>query len=115
MSEPLPILVLVSDMIFASKISAEARAQGSAFKMLNRPEKLAGQIGRALIVDLNLPGATAAAAEWAKASGRPVTGFVSHVDAAAIAEARELGIENILARSRFVQVLGQLVKPEAVG
>lgn len=63
-----------------------------------------------LIVDLNQPGAIGAAAEWGRSCGWPVVGFVSHVDADTIAAAREAGITQVLARSRFVEVLPQLLK-----
>jgi len=105
------MLVLVADLFFASKISAEARAAGCPITMLRDPAKLAGQSGRALIVDLNLPGAITAAGEWRKATDATVIGFVGHTDETAIAQARAAGIEQVLARSRFVQVLPELLKP----
>jgi hypothetical protein len=107
-SEGLSVLALVSDLMFSSKISAEARACGVAVMMLRDPAKLEAQAGRMLIVDLNLAGAIAAAGAWRKATGREVVGFVSHVDAEAIANARDAGIDQIMARSRFVQVLPEL-------
>lgn len=110
MPDSLPILVLVSDLIFSSKISAQARASGTPIKMV-RPATLADEPGRMLIADLNQPGAIAAAAAWQQTQGKPVVGFVSHVDAATIAQARAAGLENILARSRFVQILPDLLGP----
>jgi len=106
----LPILALVSDLMFSSRISAEARAAGSPLKIVRQPAQLGDLDGRLLIVDLNQPGAIAAAAAWAKMRGRPVVGFVSHVDAAAIAEARAAGLATIMARSKFVEVLPELVR-----
>ena len=108
---PLPILALVSDLMFSSRISDEARAAGSPLKIVRRLAQLPDLDGRLLIVDLNQPGATAAAASWAQLRGRPVVGFVSHVDAAAIAEARAKGIVTIMARSKFVEALPGLVSP----
>jgi DNA-binding NarL/FixJ family response regulator len=110
MDEPLPILVLVSDLIFSSRISAEARAAASPIKMIRQPNLLAGQPGRRLIVDLNLPGAIFAAAQWRKNCGGEVIGFVSHSDLATIAEARTAGLDQVLPRSRFVEVLPELLK-----
>jgi DNA-binding NarL/FixJ family response regulator len=104
------ILVLVSDLIFASRISAEARAVGSAIKMLRQPQLLAGESAGRLIVDLNLPGAIDAAAEWRKTSGGEVIGFVSHSDRETIAKAIAAGLDQVLPRSRFVQVLPDLLK-----
>jgi hypothetical protein len=62
-----------------------------------------------LIVDLNQEGVVAAAGEWGKGPGRRVVGFVSHVDAERIAAAREAGIGEVLARSRFVEILPALL------
>jgi len=63
-----------------------------------------------LLVDLNLEGAIEAAAAWQKAGGGAVVGFVSHVDAQTISDAKAAGIGRLLPRSRFVQILPQLVR-----
>ena len=108
MSEP--ILVLVRDLMFASRISATAQALQTPVKLLRDPEKLAAEPGQRLILDLNQPGAMEAAADWkAKTKGRTI-GFVSHVDRTTIDLARSLGIDEILPRSQFVQQLEQLLK-----
>jgi len=109
-ADPEPVLVLVHDMIFSSRIAAEARAAGVPFKIFGDPDALASTPGRKLIVDLNFQGATEAASAWQKSTGRPVIGFVSHADTQAIAAARAAGIDPVLARSRFVQVLPELLK-----
>jgi hypothetical protein len=106
---PQPILVLVRDLMFSSKIAATARAQNTAIKLLRDPAKLAGEAGARLIVDLNLDGAIPAAIAWKQSSGGEVFGFVSHVDAAAIAAAREGGIDRVMPRSEFVRVLPELL------
>jgi hypothetical protein len=105
-----PILVLVRDLMFASKISATAQAAGAAVKMIREPEKLAGEQGDRLIVDLNQAGALKAAAEWKAKSGGQVVGFVSHVDRETIDRARSLGIDEVLARSQFVLRLTELLQ-----
>jgi hypothetical protein len=110
MNEPLPILALMSDLIFFSKISAEARAAGATATMIRSPAALGEQAGKMLFVDLSLAGAIDAASQWGKVTGNPVIGFVSHVDAATIAQAKAAAIEQVLARSRFVQMLAELVK-----
>jgi DNA-binding NarL/FixJ family response regulator len=109
----IPILALVRDLMFSSQIMAEARAAGATMKMIRDPaevEKFAQSPAQLMITDLNLPGATAAAAAWRKVPGRTVVGFVSHVDAEAISQAREAGIDQVIARSRFVQILPNLVR-----
>jgi hypothetical protein len=105
-----PILVLVRDLMFASKISATAQSEGVAVKMIRDPEKLAGEQGDRLIVDLNQAGALEAAAQWKSKSGARVVGFVSHVDRETIDRARSMGIDEVLPRSQFVQRLPELLK-----
>jgi hypothetical protein len=107
--ESLPVLALVSDLIFSSKISAEARAAGALLKIIRQPSALADQPGSNLLVDLNLPGGIEAAAAWGKATGNPVIGFVSHEDRAAIDAARAAGIGRVMARSQFVQAIAGLL------
>ena len=109
---PAPVLALVRDLLFATKITATAAAVGVAVKLVRDPAKLAGSAGERLIVDLNLEGAIDAAAAWKAAGGGGVVGFVSHVDTATIERARAAGVDLVMARSRFVQVLTGLLKGE---
>ena len=110
MSEPLPVLVLVRDLMFSSRISAVARDAGVEVNLLRDPRKLAGTAGERLIVDLNQPGALEAAAAWKQASAGQVVGFVSHVDTDTINNARAAGLDRVLPRSRFVEELPRLVR-----
>ena len=114
-----PVLALVRDLIFASRITATGVAAGVPVLLVRDPARLANQPGRRLIVDLNLPGATEAAGEWmrdtAPLSGADVVGFVSHVDTQTIARARAAGIPKVLARSRFVEVLPDLLAGQDAG
>jgi hypothetical protein len=105
-----PILVLVRDLLFSSKIAATASAAGAKIQLLRDPQQLTAQPGVKLIVDLNQPAALDAAAQWKLTSGGRVIGFVSHVDSATIDRARELGIDQILPRSQFVTLLPDLLK-----
>ena len=109
MGEALPVIVLVRDLMFSSRISAAARASDVPLTMLRDPATLAGTQARRLIVDLNQPGALEAAAEWKRSFYGQVIGFVSHVDADTIARARAAGIEQILPRSRFIEALPDLL------
>jgi hypothetical protein len=106
------IVALVRDLMFSGRISAEARAAGVPIQMLRDSGKLAqsGVVGaRLLIVDLNLDGAITAAAAWRAAGAGRVVGFVSHVDTQTIEEARNAGIDQVLARSAFVKLLPDLL------
>ena len=102
---PLPVLVLVRDLLFSSKITTTARAAGIQLKLLRDPAKLATETGDRLIVDLNLEGALPAAVDWRNRAHRPVIGFVSHVDTEIVAQARHGGIDHILARGAFADAI----------
>jgi DNA-binding NarL/FixJ family response regulator len=108
-----PVLALVRDLIFATKITSTARALNVPVQVLRDPAQLNRQPGRLLIVDLNLPGATPAAAAWKTVTSQPVVGFASHTDAATIAAARDAGLDRVLPRSRFVEILPELLKAGA--
>ena len=104
------ILVLVRDLMFASKIAATARQTNVEIEIVRDPTTLAGRAGERLILDLNQDGTIAAAVEWKRGDpARVAIGFVSHVDAPAIVAARDAGIDRILARSQFVATLEQLL------
>lgn len=114
---PGPVLAIVRDLMFSSRISATARAEGVAVRILRDPAQLQGLEGSLLILDLNQSGAIEAGSAWlaegksGEAEGaRHAVGFVSHVDAATIAAAKAAGIPQVLPRSRFVEVLPQLLK-----
>jgi len=100
-----PVLCLVRDLLFYSKIRAAAGSAGIEIKSIRNPVKLTSEIGCALIVDLNQPDALSAAAAWRLQTQRPVIGFVSHVDTETINAARAAGISRILARSQLEQNL----------
>jgi hypothetical protein len=108
-SPPRKILALVRDLIFASKISASARVAQVECRILRDPGALSGQSGDLLLVDLNEPGAIEAASQWQRDSGAPVVGFVSHVDADRIEQARRAGLTRVMARSGFVAALPSLL------
>jgi hypothetical protein len=103
--------VLVSDLLFGSRITSMASNHGKAVQVLRSPEQLEKQKGATkLIVDLNQVGALMAAGAWVKAgAGREAIGFVSHVDAGTIAEAKGVGITHVIPRSRFFELLPALI------
>ena len=110
MSDAQPVLALVRDLMFVGRINATAAAAGVCVKLIRDPAKLGSESGRKLIVDLNLAGAIEAAGEWKRATGGDVVGFVAHTDAQAIDRARAAGIDRVLARSGFVELLPQLLE-----
>ena len=103
------ILILCKDLLLSSRITTVAKGANIGYTLLRNPSDLADQPASKLMVDLNLPGAIDAAAHWQKQTNGTIIGFVSHTDAATIAEARQAGIQLILVRSKFVQDLPQLL------
>jgi hypothetical protein len=99
------VLALVRDLMFSSRITATARSLAVDVRVIRDAASLGNQPGKLLLVDLNLAGAIDAASAWRNATGGAVIGFVSHVDAATIAKAREEGLERVMARSGFVEAL----------
>ena len=109
----LPVLALVRDLLFTSKITATARARGCDVRVVREPHLLSELMGRLLLVDLNVPGAIAAAANWRLSSGSPVIGFVSHTDAETIEQARAGRLDRVLSRGAFTQLLPELLRTGA--
>jgi CheY-like chemotaxis protein len=113
------ILAVVDDLLFRSKISSTAKALGvelavaaSAEAALERARSLRP---RAILLDLDsargrpldLLRQLAADPELA---GLPTLGFVSHVHADLIRDARAAGIGEVLARSAFAQSLPDILQ-----
>ncbi len=105
----LPVLCLVRDLLFYSKIRAAAQTTGTALKSLRDPMLLSNQIGRGLLVDLDQENALQTAIAWQRVTQRPVIAFVSHVNTETITTARAAGITRILARSQFEQNLPKIL------
>jgi hypothetical protein len=112
-AEP-PVLALIRDLMFTSRVTGTAAELGIPVRVIRDPARLEGEPGRRLIVDLNQPGAIDAASAWRgrAGDGADVIGFVSHVDTATIQQAQAAGIDRVMARSQFVQLLPQLLKGE---
>jgi DNA-binding NarL/FixJ family response regulator len=115
-ADGIPILVVVDDLIFASKISETARRLEISVEAV-RIEDLAARVRqgpvRAVIIDLNHPSGAAIEAVRALKAGASwrgtVCGFVSHVQSEIIRAAREAGCDEVLARSAFARDLPQLL------
>lgn len=108
----LPVLALVRDLMFSSKIIATAREMGVTVKIVRDPAKLAEEAGGKLLVDLNQPGTIESANAWMQRTGARAIGFASHVDTATIQSAKDAGFSQVLARSQFTARLGELLLPD---
>jgi hypothetical protein len=105
-----PTLVLVRDLMFVSKIRATAAAQGAQIKTLRDPALLTAEAGSRLLVDLSLPNALEAARAWKARTGGAVTGFIGHTEVETINAAQSAGIDQVLAKGRFTQMLPDLLR-----
>lgn len=89
-------LVVVTDLLARSRIAAAAEAAGYevvARRSVPEPSD-AGVAPEIIVVDLDLPGAVAAAGEWrAQRPGVKVVGFAFHTETELIAEAKAAGID----------------------
>ncbi len=117
-AETLPvILVVVPDMIFSSRISAEARALGRKvqfFRKLDALEAAVGQSGAAvLLVDLNCAAPDPLEAIKIVRAGSPaceIVAFFSHVQGELAVRAQQAGASKVMPRSRFVQQLPEVLR-----
>jgi len=112
-----PVLALVDDLMFLSRIREAARGAGVDVRPVRRPEDVeeAVRAGAGLaLVDADsarLPWAAALAAirEVTPSPRVRIVAFVSHVNADRAAAARAAGCDRVLARSAFVQELPALM------
>lgn len=111
-------LALVADLIFASKIRATAAAVGGAVEVVRTADELLARARdaspRLILVDLEARGADPAGAirrlrSMPETADVPVIAFASHVNRAAIDDARTAGATRVLARSAFVRELPALL------
>ncbi len=112
------IVCAIDDLFFSIKISTAAKSLGvdvyferSADQVL---DTLRSKQPHLAIFDLNsakmrpLDAIAAVKADPALAACRTL-GYVSHVDSETIAAARQAGVDQVLARSAFVEQLGRIL------
>ena len=113
-----PILAVVEDLIFLSKIQQTARQIGVSVEPVEI-SKLAGRLqqgsSHAVILDLNHRSGRAletarAIKSSAESSKVHVLGFLSHVQADLAREARLTGLNQVMARSAFTEQLPELLR-----
>jgi CheY-like chemotaxis protein len=109
-------LLLCDDLIFTSRITGAAKAAGlnvRAVKTSAELLRLARQATpRCVIADLNTPGLTIdefAQELLALASKPMLVGYGSHVDAATLKAARDVGFDVVWPRSKFVEELATVL------
>lgn len=98
------MLLLMSDLLSASKVTPVLQARGEGYRWLRKPEQLASaEAGaRLLLVDCHLSGVLEAVSAYkSRSGGTVVLGFASHTDGQTIARARAAGVDRVMARSAF--------------
>lgn len=112
------IVCAIDDLIFSIKIKSAAKALGVPLYFERSAEHIVETVREkqpALVIfDLNSaklsPLAAIAAIKGDPAlAGVRTLGYVSHVDAATIAGARDAGIDEVLARSAFADRIGSIL------
>lgn len=116
------ILVVADDLLFRSKISTAAKALGVIVRAATTPEAALerARVDRPTLVLIDLdaqrPAPFDVLAQFAADPALrtlPTVGFVSHVHADLVQNARALGIGSVLARSAFVAQLPAILAPHA--
>ncbi|MDQ3069724.1 MAG: hypothetical protein M3R55_08350 [Acidobacteriota bacterium] len=104
------IAVFVDDLLFRSKIRAVAARTGATLSFMKAGDHPSLSGAALAIIDLDGPDAvpTIASLRAAWPALRTV-GFVSHVHADRIREARAAGVGEVMARSAFVSALASLL------
>lgn len=104
-----PIVALVADLMFASRI----RGTAPAANVVQRGDALPAAVGastRLVLVDLHARGALEAIAALRQGgASSTIIAFGSHVETAALQAARDAGADRVMARSGFVRELPGLV------
>jgi CheY-like chemotaxis protein len=116
------ILGMVGDLMFGVRVEDAVRASGYRMVWLQPGEDVVARMialqPALFVVDIADAGVdwehVIAQAKSSSATRRiPVLAFGAHVDTAATARARRAGADEVLARSRFVQALPELIAKHA--
>jgi DNA-binding NarL/FixJ family response regulator len=116
----MPIIAVVDDLIFRSKIEQAAAAGNAAVDVATNPEQLRTAAARTpdalILIDLNMQGRDAlelvrTAREAAPSA--PIIGYCSHTQTELHAQAKAAGCDEVLPRSALVQQLPRLVRDTA--
>ena len=117
-SQPQPVLVVISDLLFRSKIDDAARRAGVPLRIAKSVEQLDRHLASAtpavMLIDLEMEGLDTAAMlarlrAVPAAATVPVIGFAGHTNVAVIHAARADGVQ-VMARSAFVAQLPAMME-----
>jgi len=110
----MPVLAIVPDLYFATRIAATANAIGVALELV-APQRAPARVGEPevslVILDLHQPDPAALIAELKRAAPAvPVVGFFSHVDTERQRDALAAGADAAIPRSQFAGRLPSLLQ-----
>jgi DNA-binding NarL/FixJ family response regulator len=99
-------IILSDDLLFASRVTATAKAIGATVIRVRTPgelqTRLANSTPGAVIVDLHTPGFDVSQARQL-APGARLIGYGSHVAADVLKAARDAGFDLVLPKSAFAE------------
>jgi len=113
------LLIAVDDLLFSSKIRAAAKHTGAQIAFARTPAEILQQARAArpsaVIFDLDSErtdpvGTIRSMKADPDLAGITAIGFVSHVRADLVGAAREAGADEVMARSAFVERLGEILR-----
>jgi hypothetical protein len=104
------ILILVRDLLLASRITSTAQGLGMPYRVVRDPQALTSEAGTLLVLDLEQPGTLDAAIAWKNRVGGRLLGFGSHVNTDTINKARQAGVDRVVPRSALMTSLPALLK-----
>jgi len=109
----MPVIAVVPDLYFATRIAATAKAAGVALELVP-PQRAVARLAPAdvslVLLELGSRDALGLIAELKQAQPAiPIVGFGAHVEAALLRDARTAGADAVLPRSQFVGKLPGLL------
>ncbi|MEX1254800.1 MAG: hypothetical protein WEE64_10705 [Dehalococcoidia bacterium] len=108
------ILAVISDLMFQSRVSEQARVLGYEIAVLDTAATLDAAFDPPpilVVLDLHVTGVDwQRAAALAKERDVPVLAFGRHTEAELLRDARDAGCDRVVPRSVFVEELPQLIQ-----
>ncbi len=106
------VLGCIRDLMFSTRVRDAARQHGHDCQIVTRADDVAGNLGGAdlVIIDLMVPGGGALdAVSAAAAAGVTVVAYGEHVQADVLQAGRDAGADEVLTRSEFTRRLDVLL------
>ncbi len=114
MSNTGTIVAIVTDLLFQSRLEAQARALGFEVTVVDAPEAVRPALAATAalaVLDLHVAGIDwREAVALAQELGVPVLAFGRHTEPQLLRSAREAGCAKVIPRSTFVEALPQLIE-----